>query len=283
MTGFFVFMGTFYQAPTANFVQKTLSGAISDSDTTITLSSTTNLQAPGVIVIDRVDTSGNLSSGNREVISYTGINSNQLTGCTRGFDNSTARAHADGAVIETTPFVGMWNNLTTIVASGFDNNGYLKAINSPASIAFAQLTQAAIPSIVSVGALFVSTRIDISSASITGLPSSGLFPVWRSAAAYSGPTIGIGGIVNMPKVDNLQWISVITPNVASGASIVFDILKNGTSIFAGVTKPTIVGGGTYVSTASINTKGFVKGDVYRFDYSAGGGVILGITAQGGTI
>ncbi len=273
---------TLYVAPTANFVQKTLSGEIASGDTTITLSSATNLQSPGVIVVDRIDTSGNLTSGNREVIAYTGIAGSQITGCTRGFDNSTALPHADGAIVETAPVVGMWNNLATIVASGLDNNGYLKAINSPASIAFAQLTQAAIPSIASIGALFISTRIDVSAASVTGI-FDGLYPVWRSSQAYSGPTIGIGGLVSMPTADNLKWVSVVTRSVASGGSIVFDVMNKGVSIFAGVTKPTIVGGGTFVSTASINTKAFIKGDVYRFDINAGVGVITDVTGQAGTI
>ncbi len=274
-------MGTIYVAPTANFVQKTLSGAIANNDATITLSSTSNLQAPGVIVVDRIDSSGNLTSGNREVIAYTGISSNQLTGCIRGFDNSNALAHADGAIVETAPVVGMWNNLATIVASAVDNNGYLKAINSPASIAFAQLTQAAIPSIASIGALFLSTRIDASAASVTGF-GTGLSPVFRGAGAYSGPTIGIGGLLVTPKTNSYQWFSVITRSVASGGSIVFDFMKNGVSLFAGVTKPTIIGGGTYVSTASINTKNFSPGDILRFDINAGVGVITDMTGQGGS-
>ncbi len=271
---------TIYLAPLQNYIQKTLNGAIANNATTIALSSTTNLQAPGVVIIDRVDSAGNLTSSLREVIYYTGISGSNLTGCDRsGGDGSTAQAHADGAVVETMPTVGMWNNLATIVSSITDTNGYIKAINSPVSIAFAQLTQAAIVSIASISELHVPTRFDVSGASITGVAS--LFPVFRGAGAYSGPTTAIGGLVKIPKEANLQWVSVITENVASGASIVFDFMKNGTSLFAGVTKPTIVGGGTYVSTASLNTKVFTRGDVLRFDYSAGSGVILGVTGQGG--
>ena|SRR5216683_491749 len=165
MVSFFRFMATLYVAPTQNYVQKTISGAIDDTVTTITLSSTTNLQAPGVVIVDRVDTSGNLTPGNREVISYTGIAGAQLTGCTRSAEGSTAIKHADGAVVETMPTVGMWNNLATIVASGFDSNGYLRAINSPASIAFAQLTQANIASIASI------TRAQLVQAAITSIAS----------------------------------------------------------------------------------------------------------------
>ena len=46
-------MATLFVAPTANFVQKTLSGTITDVTLTIALSNVTNMQAPGYIVIDR--------------------------------------------------------------------------------------------------------------------------------------------------------------------------------------------------------------------------------------
>lgn len=273
-------MGQIYLAPLQNYLQKSLNGAISDNATTITLSSTSGLQAPGVIIVDRVDASGNkLSPALREIIAYTGISVNDLTGCTRGFDQSTAQIHADGAVVETGPTVGMWNNLATIVASGLDNNGYLRAINSPVSLAFPQIIQTAVTSVASIASLFISARLDVSGASITGL---GLSPVFRGSGAYSGPTTAIGGIVSTPRVNTYQWFSVITRTVASGGSIVFDFMKNGVSIFAGVTKPTIVGGGTFVSTASINTKNFLPGEVLRFDINTGVGVITDVTGQGGS-
>lgn len=63
------------------------------------------------------------------------------------------------------------------------------------------------------------------------------------------------------------------------------MMNNGSSIFAGVTKPTIVGGGTFVSTASINTKAVSPGNVLRADINAiasGAGLIRGVTVQGGT-
>jgi len=257
-------MGQIYMAPTANFVSKTLNGTITDTQTTITLNSTTNLQAPGAIVIDRVDSAGALTPNAREVIAYTGISGSDLTGCTRGFDNSTARTHADSAIVETTPVVGMWNNLATIVSSGLDSNGYLKALVSPVSLSL----------------LFVNTRLDVSAASVTGI---GIFPAWRSAGGFSGPTTAIGGLLVAPKVQSWKWISVITRTVASGSSVVFDVMNNGSSIFAGVTKPTIIGGGTYVSTASINTKALSPGNVLRADISAlAAGYITDFTVQGGT-
>lgn len=273
---------TLYVAPTANFVSKTLNGAITSGAGTITLNNTTNLQAPGVVVIDRTDSSGVSTPSAREVVAYTGIAGNDLTGCTRGFDNSTGLAHSDGAIVETMPVVGMWNNLATIVATSMTSDGYLKAINSPVSIARIE-TVGLLASLISVSDVRINNRLEVSGASITGI---GLYPTWRSSAAYSGPTIGLGGLLKAPKVGTWQWISVITKTVASGASVVFDVMNNGSSIFAGVTKPTIVGGGTYVSTASINTKAVSPGNDLRFDINAvasGAGVITDVTGQGGTI
>lgn len=130
---------TVWLAPTANYVQSTLNGAINSSVGTITLNSTTNLTAPGYVVIDRTDSAGTATPSAREVVSFTGISGNDLTGCTRPADGSTARSHSNGAIVETMPTIGMWNSLATIVGSGFDGSGYLRPIASPASIAILQI------------------------------------------------------------------------------------------------------------------------------------------------
>lgn len=247
---------TLYVAPTANFVQKTLSGAIANSDTTITLSSTTNLQAPGMIIVDRIDSAGNLTSGNREVISYTGISSNQLTGCTRGADNSSAIAHADGAVVETAPTVGMWNNLATIIASGLDNNGYLKAINSPVSVAFAQLNQAAITSIASITygqftqinvasiasiaqiALtnLTATSIIATNATITGRLNVGQIAI-NSIASVAAVEFNIsnqdGHLDIRPGVSKLVKTAVLKQNITSNAYRNSSVMLTGWGFLAG--------------------------------------------------
>ena len=106
-------MASFYKAPTSNFWSTTLNGAINDSVDTITLSSTTGLQSPGVLIIDREDGNGTATPSAREIISYTGISSNDLTGVTRAFDNSTARSHSTGALVEAVPTVGMWNDVSS--------------------------------------------------------------------------------------------------------------------------------------------------------------------------
>jgi hypothetical protein len=118
-------MSEFYKAPTLNYKSTTLNGAITDSDTTITVASATNLQASGYIVIDREDGSGTATPSSREVVYYTGISGNDLTGCQRAADNSTARSHNDGALVETMLTVGMWNDLVAIVSTALTSAGVL--------------------------------------------------------------------------------------------------------------------------------------------------------------
>ena len=255
-------MPTNYLAPTANFVETTLNGSITDSAGTITLASTSNLQAPGYVVLDRVDANGTATPNAREVVSYTGISGNDLTGCTRGADNSTGRAHSSGAKVETMPTVGLWNSLSTIVASGFDSNGYLKAINSPASIAYAHLTR-----IVNANAT-VTSSLNVASASVVGL---GITPVFTLIGSFSGPTTSLLPALPVPKTGQWGFVNLITRTVASGASAIIDINKNGTSIFDAGTRPYIAGGGTFYSSASIATKGFTRGDRITIDYDTTGG------------
>lgn len=260
-------MATLYPAPVNNFIQTTLSGAITSSSNTLILTSVAGLQSPGYIIIDRTDVNGTSTPNAREVISYTGITGTQLTGLTRGADGSTARSHADQAVVETMPTVGMWNSLATILATGFDSNGLLRAVISPATISILQ----------------IGTQLNISGVSISGF---GINPVFRTSGLYSGPTTMIGGILSVPRAGTLRWISIITRTVASGTSVGFDVQKNGVSIFANATtRPAITAGGTFVSTASIATQNIDPGDRLTTSIDsmlAGGGLITDFTIQGGT-
>jgi hypothetical protein len=69
-------------------VTTTLNGAINSAVTTITLTSVTGFPTTGVVKIDN------------ELISYTGITSNNLTGCTRGVNGTAAASHSDLAGVE---------------------------------------------------------------------------------------------------------------------------------------------------------------------------------------
>lgn len=271
---------TLWVAPTANFVSTTLNGAITSSAGTITLTSTSGMQAPGYVVIDRTDSAGTATPNAREVVSFTGISGNDLTGCTRPADGSTARSHGDGAVVETVPTVGMWNSLVTIVNAGLDGSGYLKAIPSPVSISRLEAPFARIPSaLVSVATIL--GHLTVSGASISGIPLS---PVFIGPGDYSGPTIAIGGLVSAPRATTLSWVAAFTRYVVSTASVAFDIKLRGASIFANATTaPAIAAGGTYVSTSSIATRNINPADLIQADVLSVGanGFVRQITIQAG--
>jgi hypothetical protein len=71
------------------------SAELSAADTTITLTSATNFANAGYIKIDD------------EVIQYAGKSGNDLTGCTRGSDSTTAATHEDASVVQYYVFAGI--------------------------------------------------------------------------------------------------------------------------------------------------------------------------------
>ena len=70
-----------------DIISTTLNGSHSSSVTTLTLTSTTGLSATGTVHIGG------------EQVTYTGILGNDITGCTRGANNTTAATHDSGTVV----------------------------------------------------------------------------------------------------------------------------------------------------------------------------------------
>ncbi len=276
-------------APEVNFTQTTLNGAINDTATTITLNSVTNVKTPGYAIINRENSAGTATPNAREVIYFTGISGNNLTGVTRATDGSTARSHSDGAIVEFVPTIGMWNSLVTIVSTGFTGDGYLKAIASPVSIARGEFTQFVTPSIASIARiqarefasvsaasvyeLRVATRADMSGASVTGIVGGNLHPIAYIPGFASGASTNAQRFM-MPQGGNWLSFSIMTRTPVSTASLTIDINRNNpaTSIFEAETRPAIFGGGTFVSTASLLTRAFSRGDFYFIDIDNGGNV-----------
>lgn len=262
-------MQALWKAPSVNFGSTSLNGAINSSVGTITLNSTSNLKSPGYVVIDRQDANGTNTPNSREVVSYTGISGNDLTGCTRGADGSTQRSHSDGALVEPVLTIGMWNDQQDFLAVSLSTvDGSLRALSS-ASIATLTSTD-----------VTVTNSLNLSGASITG--NFPLNPVFSFVGSLSGPTTSPQTALSMPNAGSFKWISVMTRTVASGASAVIDVNINGTSIFDTTTRPAIAGGGTFVSTASIATKAFTAGARLTWDYDTTGGHITDFVIQGRT-
>ena len=112
-----------WKVGTSNAFSTTANGSIGAGDTSITLTTATGLQAPGVVVIDRVDANGTATPNAREYVSFTGISTNTLTGVTRGLGGSSAQAHASASVVEEVWSVTQWNDAVDFMAASHDASG----------------------------------------------------------------------------------------------------------------------------------------------------------------
>jgi len=98
---------------TNNF-STTLTSSIGSSDVTLSLASVTNLPTDTAIdlVIDRVDSTGNKTPTKREYVLGV-VSGSNLISVVRGKGNSTAQAHASGAVVEYVFDQDVHNDLVT--------------------------------------------------------------------------------------------------------------------------------------------------------------------------
>jgi hypothetical protein len=94
-----------YQVPTENSLQYTLDANYTSGGSVLTLSATLTgvVQAPGVCVVDRIDSAGSETPTKRDYFTFTGVSGTTLTGCSGGKAGSTNQNHTVGAIIEFTP------------------------------------------------------------------------------------------------------------------------------------------------------------------------------------
>jgi hypothetical protein len=83
---------------TTGVATTTLNGTINSSVTSIVLTSATGFGASGTILVDN------------ELITYSGVSTNTLTGCTRGASGTIAAAHTTGAVVQLANTFGGWGD-----------------------------------------------------------------------------------------------------------------------------------------------------------------------------
>jgi hypothetical protein len=250
-----------WKVGTSNAFNTTLNGSINATDVSIILTTASGLQAPGVVCIDRVDSNNVATNTVREYISFTGISTNTLTGCTRGLGGSTAQAHSSGAKVEENLSITHWNDLVSFLGTSHDASGNILA--SLATIATARF----------------QTAIDISGASVLG--NFPLHPCWVISGYVSLATTGVGQGLPMPNAGVAQFFSAVLQGPVSGATLILDINQGNTSLFTDQnTRLVIPGGGTYVSTASIGNRFIVGGQPLSVDIDAGGGLAYGLTVLG---
>ena len=119
-------MATLLNVPLVNGLQKTLDAQL-DSGTTasVTLNNTTNIQSPGVFVVNRIDANGNeKSASEREFIKFTGVSGNTLTGLTRNADGGTSdQDHAVGSIVEFVADVTWAQALVDVIETEHNSDG----------------------------------------------------------------------------------------------------------------------------------------------------------------
>ena len=258
---------TYFLGPTKNFVSTTLNGSINDSTGTITLNDASNLQAPGYIVIDREDGNGTATPNAREVISFTGISGNDLTGCTRGADNSTARSHSDGALVESNPVAGAFNSVVTALSASLNEGGTGLHVSSATITGITQSARFVGTSIASIARVespqvFVGTHLYASGASLTGFSSLGGFNALFQVPGSLASQANVAGMIVVPAAVTASYMVGYVQTPASVASVAAFVTKQGGTV---VGMFTILGGGTYGSSASLAVTSLAAGDNLKLD------------------
>lgn len=119
-------MATLLNVPLVNGLQKTLDAQLDSGATaSVTLNNTTNIQAPGVFVVNRIDANGNeKSASDREFIKFTGVSGNTLTGLTRNADGGTSdQDHAVGSIVEFVADVVWAQALVDVIETEHNSDG----------------------------------------------------------------------------------------------------------------------------------------------------------------
>ena len=146
---------TLWSVSSANGYNSTINGSITNTDVTIVLTTATNLPAGGgILVIDRVNSSGTSTPTVREYISYTGISTNTVTGVTRGVGGSTAQSHSSGAIIEEVLSVTHWLDLLAFLAVAHDTSGNIDTIGASTSLTTPKINE-------NVALLSTSTELNL--------------------------------------------------------------------------------------------------------------------------
>ncbi len=267
-------------------ISTTLSSGITDSASSMDVSDASKIVAPCYLVIDRVDSAGTLKATSFwEYVKVTNVASNTLT-ITRGQGGSTQQSHSSGAVVEAVVTASMFEDWhAALNPEHTDSGGHVivgtMTVAGMNLISVATMAQAGITNLFNTNSILanvtVTGRINASGASV--VMSYPLTPVFSFVGSLGGATTFVQTPLVMPRAG--QWTNAIflTRTVASGVSAIVDINKNGVSIFDAIGRPMIAAGGTFVSTASIATKGFNKGDQFTFDYDGTGGNITDFNIQ----
>jgi hypothetical protein len=256
-----------WESTSFNYYQSSLvTGFASGASILYLPSGASGLVAPGILTIDQYNNSGILTSSLKEYISFTTVTTGQdeVSGLTRGVAGSSNQEHTIGALIEGGLTVTHWGDLVDFIQVGHGAGG--THIIPTATMNYLETKHLSLSSLASITVLNISKSLGTSGASITGIRDNYITVKFCFSGSLSGPTVNPQTPVVVPISGTWSWVNITSPTVASAASVVFDINKNGVSIFDSGTRPSIVGGGTFVSTASLATLNFTRGDQFSWDF-----------------
>ena len=244
-------------------ISTTLSSGITDVSASMDVGDASKIVSPCYLVIDRVDSAGELKSASLwEYVKVTNVASNTLT-ITRAQGGSTAQSHSPGAVVEAVATSSMFEDWYAALNPEHDASGG-HVITGTMTIAGMNLASVATIAKASIG------HLNVSGSSVSGFERTF---VWYMAGYASGASTNVMRLT-APFSGTFRAFSVTPRTPVSGASLTLAVytIGAGTSIFDTVTRPSILGGGTYASTASIKNPNFIKGQTLRVDIETGGNV-----------
>jgi len=127
-------MANLYNVPLKNNIQFTLQNSLLSGETstiTFTASVSSYLQASstmkGILVVDRVDSSGNETPTKVEYIAFTGVSGSTVTGLTRGLAGSTTQDHSAGAIVEFVPDITWAQAINDVFTNQHNSDGTHKS------------------------------------------------------------------------------------------------------------------------------------------------------------
>ena len=130
-------MANLYNVPLENSVQLTLQNSLtagSTSTITFTSSVVSKLQASssmkGILVIDRIDSSGTETPTKTEIIAFTGVSGSTVTGLTRGLSGTTDQDHSVGAIVEFMPDITWAQAINDVFNEQHNSNGTHKTLSN---------------------------------------------------------------------------------------------------------------------------------------------------------
>ena len=224
-------MANFYSVPLENGVQLTTQIALLTGQTTsitFTASVTSKLQAsadaPGILVIDRVDVNGNLTPTKTEYISFTGVSGSTVTGLTRGLANTTDQDHAAGAIVEFVPDVVWADAINDVFTEQHTATGNHKVLDwatatDSATITFDLTT-------------YKKQRVTLGGNRTLALSNVGNGDAFIVSLGQDGT-----GSRTVTWFSTIKWDNGVTPTLTSTASKmdVFGFIQTGTGAYLGFT------------------------------------------------